>query len=294
MKKGLKLAFLTSIISGISVFTNGLFITQVDPFIFALLRNLAVAIILSLYISLSAKKIEIKNLSKSNWLNLILVGLVGGGLPFALFFSGLAQIGSSAANIINKSLFLWVAVLAIIFLKERLHWLSIIGYGVLFSALFWGTKISISVGLLLVLGATVFWAIEHIIAKIILKDISPLILCWARMVFGLPALGVVWLVYGKILPVMTYGLVMSLIVSSLLLILYMLTWYSAIKNTRVSLVSSVLVLAPLVTIILNSLLKSKYIFGEQIFFIILSMVGVSFIILPGIFKSKKGEESYGV
>jgi drug/metabolite transporter (DMT)-like permease len=294
MKKGLILALITAIISGFSVFANGLFVTKVDPVMFAFSRNLLVAIIFTFGILFSHYKMELMRLTKSSWIKLGLIGLVGGGLPFALFFSGLAMIGSNTANIINKSLFLWVAILAVTLLKERLHWISVIGYGIVFFGIFWGTKITFSSGLIMVLGATILWAIEHVVAKRTLKNISPVIVSWARMVFGIPVLGFVSLFFGKPLPVMSQSIIISLIVSSVLLSLYMLSWYSAIKYVKVSLVSSVLVLAPVITIMLTSLVKSKPVSGDQVNLTVSTVIGVSLIIIASYLRFTKSPLRYGV
>jgi drug/metabolite transporter (DMT)-like permease len=225
---------------------------------------------------------------------LVLIGLVGGGIPFALFFNGLSLIGSTTANIINKSLFLWVAVLAVTLLKEKLHWVSVIGYGILFFALFWGSKITISGGLLLVLAATLFWAVEHVIAKITLKNVSPLVVSWSRMIFGLPVLAIISLFTGKTQIGLTQPVFLSLLVSAGFLIIYMLSWYSSIKAASVSLVASVLVLAPVITLILNTLVNHKPLQIPNLITSGLTILGIFLIVIPGIRKSASRKLPYGV
>ena len=51
--------------------------------------------------------------------------------PFMLFFSGLAIASAPTAAFIHKTLFIWVAVLAVPFLGERLGWFPIAALGVL-------------------------------------------------------------------------------------------------------------------------------------------------------------------
>ncbi len=49
-------------------------------------------------------------------------------MPFVLFFEGLARATSPQAAFLHKTLVLWVAILAVVFLGERLqwgHWLAI-------------------------------------------------------------------------------------------------------------------------------------------------------------------------
>ena len=119
--KGLVLILCTAIISGVSVFINGYSVKMVDPSTFTFLKNSIVSVaILATIIGFSQLK-EIAKLSLRQWANLALIGLIGGSIPFLLFFNGLAMTGSAAGSFIHKSMFLYVAVAGIIFLKEKLN-----------------------------------------------------------------------------------------------------------------------------------------------------------------------------
>src|SRR3954449_6135209 len=63
------------------------------------------------------------------WLTLI--GIVGGSVPFLLFFTGLSLATAPTAAVIQKTLFVWVALLAVPFLGERLGLVQIGALGVL-------------------------------------------------------------------------------------------------------------------------------------------------------------------
>ncbi len=56
----------------------------------------------------------------SQWRRLGLIGVIGGGVPFLLFFEGLARASSGQAAFIHKTLLVWVALLAVPFLAERI------------------------------------------------------------------------------------------------------------------------------------------------------------------------------
>jgi len=60
-----------------------------------------------------------------------LIAIVGGSLPFLLFFTGLSLASAPSAAFIHKTLFIWVAFLAVPFLGERLGWAQICALGVL-------------------------------------------------------------------------------------------------------------------------------------------------------------------
>jgi drug/metabolite transporter (DMT)-like permease len=294
MRKAISFSLLTAFVSGVSVFANGVFVTKIDPVAFAFIRNACVAVLLTGIVLYSGQAKQLKKLSRSQWLKLIAIGAIGGGIPFALFFSGLAQIGAVNGTIIHKSMFLWVALLAVPILGETMSWLTVVGYGILFGATFaLGGKFSFvpSIGSAMVLGATLLWAIEQIVAKRILSSVSPTFVSWARMVFGLPFL-FGWLAFSGSLKFLTLStLHMSLVpvaVSSVLLGAYMLTWYQALKRAPATLVSSVLVLAPLVTIALQSGFFHKPIQLGQIQSLIVAAIGVFFVALP-ILKRQRSE-----
>ena len=51
-----------------------------------------------------------------------MIGVIGGSVPFILFFNGLAMASAPSAAFIHKTLFVWVVLLAVPFLGERLGW----------------------------------------------------------------------------------------------------------------------------------------------------------------------------
>ena len=56
---------------------------------------------------------------------------MGGGIAFVLFFDGLADTTATPAAFWRDTLVLWVAVLAIPFLRERLTWWNVAAIAVL-------------------------------------------------------------------------------------------------------------------------------------------------------------------
>jgi drug/metabolite transporter (DMT)-like permease len=278
MKKGIMFSLLAAGISGISIFANTIFVSKTDPLIFTIIRNMVVALLLSAGLVVSGQTKHLTTLSKKEWGKLLVIGAIGGGIPFALFFTGLASIGAVNGNILQKTLFLWVALLAVPFLKERISKVQLIGYATLFIGMFFfgGTfKIIPKTGTWLVLGATILWAIENVIAKITLKTVPSAVVSWGRMVFGLPFLFVAAAFFGKLgllVNVTSYSLT-PIIVSSILLTLYVTIWYRALSKAPATLVSSVLVFAPVVTAVLSLLILGKPIAGQQIAMITLLTAG---------------------
>lgn len=269
MKKGVYLAIAAAIISGVSIFVNAFFISKTDPFIFTIVRNAAVAVLLTGILLAGGFAQKLRLLSKKDWGKLMLIGAVGGGIPFALFFTGLSTIGAFNGNMIQKSLFLWVALLAVPLLKERISKVQLVGYVVLFIGMFvlGGTiRVVPSVGMWLILASTILWAIENIIAKVTLQTVPPIVVSWGRMMFGLPFLFAAAAVMGR-LPLLLSPAAytpMPIVVSSILLTVYVTTWYSALALAPATLVSSILVFAPVVTALLGSVILKKVIIGQQL------------------------------
>lgn len=267
-KKGIILAIMAAVISGVSIFSNGIFVTKTDPVVFAFVRNVVVAVILSFILWVVGGVKEIRGLGKKEWGKLLIIGAIGGGIPFAMFFTGLSMIGAVNGNAINKTLFIWVALLAVPLLHERISRMQLLGYGiVLFGMFVFGQTLTLgnNPGTWLILGATLLWAIEHVIAKVALREIAPIIVGWGRIVFGLPFLLIGVLLQGKSGQLGGLGayMMMPLLLSSMLLTAYIVSWYTALSKAPATLVSSILIIAPVVTALLSSVILQKMITRQQ-------------------------------
>ncbi|HSK06943.1 MAG TPA: EamA family transporter, partial [Acidimicrobiia bacterium] len=124
---GLLLAATTALISGVSVFVNGYGVrawTEIsDPTTYTTLKNTGAALILLIASILAARRSGAGGFGGSeageHKVGLVLVAVVGGSIPFVLFFEGLARATSGDAAFIHKTLVVWVAILAVTILRER-------------------------------------------------------------------------------------------------------------------------------------------------------------------------------
>jgi len=253
------LAIVTAVISGFSNFLNKIAVTAIkDPVFFTTLKNSIVAIFIIGIILIFKKWREVTRLDKKHLLKLFLIGIIGGSLPFALFFTGLAKTSAINAALIHKTLFIWVLLLAIPILKERLSAIQWLGVSAIFAAnLIVGGFIGFNYnsGELMILAATILWAIENVIAKIALKDISALIVAGARMAVGsLILLGFVFVRGGApaIFALNPEQWLWTLI-PAILLMGYVTTWYTALKYAPATYVATLLVPATLVTNVLSAI-----------------------------------------
>jgi drug/metabolite transporter (DMT)-like permease len=188
LRKGIYFAFLTALISGVSNFVNKIAVDVIKPpLVFTAEKNAFVGLLIIGALIATWKWQKIKKLNRKQVIYLLLIGIIGGSLPFYLFFTGLSQIPAINGAIINKTLVIWVAILAIPFLKEKMSPLLMIAVAFLFYAnLIIGgfAKFQFSQGELFVLLATILWAVEHVLAKKILPTVDPDIVTAARMGFG--------------------------------------------------------------------------------------------------------------
>lgn len=261
LKKGIYLAFLTALISGVSNFVNKIAVDVIKPpLVFTAEKNAIVGLLIVGILIATWKWKKIKNLNKKQIIYLGLIGIIGGSIPFYLFFTGLSQIPAINGAIIHKSLIIWVTILAIPFLKEKISPLQIVAVALLFySNLIIGgfTKFQFSSGELFILMATILWAIEHVLAKKILPTVDPDIVTAARMGFGaLILLGAASIMVPAALAkslAPTSAQMFWMIATAMLLFGYVTAWYRALKFAPITVVASILVSATLVTNILSAI-----------------------------------------
>lgn len=285
MRKGIIFALITALISGFSIFYNKLIIVKgIDPLIFNIIKNGGVAIILSsLFLPLLRIK-KLTSLSANQWKKLMLIGLIGGSIPFILYFEGLRIVAATNANLIHKTLFLWVAAMAIPILGEKLNIWQIVGYLlVAWSNLFIGgfSGFTASLGELMILAATIFWSLEVIIAKMTLKDIDSEIVAWGRMFFGSLILIAIAINQNKLilLTKITPAQILPILGSILLLCGYVIAWYKALKFAPATVVTSVLILSTPITNILTAIfINHTFLPQPQFINLIFTILGLTFII----------------
>lgn len=279
MKKGIYLALITSVVSGFSIFASKIFVAKLDPIVFTTLKNIFVAVILS-FVILNKRHIQsLLKLNRKDIFRLILIGIIGGGIPFALFFTGLSMTSAATGAIIHKTLFIWVAILAYFFLKERFGVLQIVGYILIITSAIFIAKInkfSLGAGELMILGATMLWAIENVIAKRTLANVSSELVGWARMTIGSVVLFSVVLFQGKSIAIsgLSQEQIISVLIGGILLTTYVLTWYKALSYAPASLVAVILTLSTLVTSSLSSMFITHNFPAAEIMSNILLAVGV--------------------
>ncbi|MBU0619312.1 DMT family transporter [Patescibacteria group bacterium] len=283
MSKGILLVLITALISGVSIFINKLIITGLNPYVFTLSKNVLVAIGLGLILYQTQQLSRFKTLSFKDWLNLGLIGLIGGSLPFLLFFQGLSQTTAVNAALIHKNLFIFVSVFSWFWLKEKLNkkflWAAaflILGNLFILKAF----SFKFQPGDNLILAATILWALENILSKKLLSRLPALTVAFGRMGFGSLLIGVFLLFNRQWLQFDNFGLVQirGIVITSLFLLGYVVSWYSALKRLPVSLGTAILTLGSPITTLLSLTVLGVIPAGQQIFGMLLFGVGVTFLL----------------
>ncbi|MBU0530073.1 MAG: EamA family transporter [Candidatus Aenigmatarchaeota archaeon] len=259
---GTLLAVCTAIISGVAIFANKIFIVDMDPTIFTAVRAIFIGIIFFVISSVQVK-FDYKKFKKIPWKYLLVIGIIGGGVAFLMFFTGLKFTTGGRAAFLHKTLPLYTTLLAFVFLKERITQKQLtalifmfIGTIVLYSAVITPTEMWLNPGLgdLLIIGATIFWGIENVVAKkaMMLKE-SNLVVGFGRMFFGALILFGVVLLTGKLDLLFTLQphQTANLLISTAILFGFVLTYYWSLKYINVSKASSILLLAPVITLLLG-------------------------------------------
>jgi drug/metabolite transporter (DMT)-like permease len=250
---GIALALVTAAISGVSIFVNSYAVKQIaDPAIFTTLKNgIAAAVLLVLALTV-VRRADLQRIDRRDWLGVAVVGVVGGGIAFLLFFTGLALASAPSAAFIHKTLFVWVALLAVPVLGERLGLLQIGALSALLGAqlliappagVTWGA------GETMIASATLLWAVEVVLARRLLVRVPTGVLGVGRLGVGLIVLAGYLALTGR-LPLLTELSATQwawATFTGLLLAGYVASWFGALSRAPATVVTSVLVLGAPIT-----------------------------------------------
>lgn len=272
----------TALISGFAIFMNAFSVAKFDPFVFTTLKNSFVVIGLLAVLYLGKQTKYLKTISIDDWKKLIVIGIVGGSVPFLLFFWGLKNSSAVTAAFIHKTMFIWVSLLAFVFLKERLTRKQIAGAGALLIGLFMFAgypQLTFGLGELAVVAATLLWSIETIISKKVLATVKPTIVAAARMGFGLFVL-IPFISLTSGFPALSINHYAWLLITGAFLLGYVFTWYHGLALVKASEATAVLLLGSVITSILSWAFLAK-----EIEFMTFLGIGLMLLGLTGMTKS---------
>ncbi len=271
MPSGIGLALIAALISGVAVYANGYGVSSwksagTSAATYTTAKNLMAASILLLLVWLANRRRSSEGFTRPSrpgqWLGLATVGIIGGSLPFLLFFEGLTRASSGQAAFIHKTLVIWVALLAVPLLRERLGLIQLGAIGLLVAGQYFLvggiSHVALDTGEMMILAATLLWAVEVIIAKRLLTDLSPLTVGTTRMCLGVAILIGYAIATGAPGELAALGLHhwWWVVATGAILTLYVATWFSALARASAVDVTAVLVGGAVITALLRSGLQS--------------------------------------
>ncbi len=298
---GLLLALCTAMVSGVAVFLNSYGVKAFgNPTLYTTAKNIVAAVVLVIVGSVAARRDArpVRPRGARQWLTLAVIGVIGGSVPFVLFFEGLARASSVQAAFIQKTLVMWVALGAVLVLKERLHWPHLVAIVLLVVGqigLAGGPGGIWDNGTAMILAATLLWSVEVVVAKRLLGDLSSWTVGIARMGFGSVVL-VAWTMTrgtsGGLLHLTPtqWGWVL---LTGLILAAYVGTWFAALARAQAVDVTAVLVIGALVTAALSAVVKGTALAPQTPWLVMLltgtALVGWVMVRTPAVASARSTE-----
>ncbi len=251
---GYLFAALNAIVSGFAIYINSLGVKLFsDSTLYTTLKNAVVGVALLLPLLFFAqRRAELQRLKPRQWGLLVLLAIVGGSVPYALFFRGLQLSTAVTSSLLNHTQFLLVAVLAVVLLSERvgiLMWAAL-------AVLLVGTSLGLNIGqvrwnegALLVALSTVLFAAGVVLAKYLLRELSTVTVMAAKM-----SLGSIFLV-GYVAATGHLGAVTSLsavqweyaLGTGLILLAFTVTAFLALRHAPATVATAIPAASPLIT-----------------------------------------------
>ena len=200
-RTGLALAGLTALVSGVSVFVNGYGVARFDDATtYTTAKNLVAAVLVTAILVVQRRRRAFTSgatpptpattRNPRTFASLAAVAVIGGSVPFVLFFEGLARVSSSDAAFVHKTLVVWVAILAVLFLGERVavpHLVAIVLILAGYAQLAGGVGFpEIGSGEALIMAATLCWSVEVVLVRSLLRrGVPEMVVGTSRMAGGI-------------------------------------------------------------------------------------------------------------
>jgi len=247
---GVLLVLATAVISGVSTFLNGYAVGSTSSNAFVTVRNLTVAgMLLPIGLVALARTGNLPN--RKDLGTLAVIGLIGGAIPFLLFFRGLqlaaAAHGTLTASFVYRTLFVFAAVFGVVALREKFHARVAIAAALVLGGNFLLLSLVSPIwtaGTLYVLAATVLWAVEYTVSKRVLGHLGGTTVGLGRMGFGAIFLAGFLSFTGGWGAVSGFssGQWLWVGISAALLTGFVFTWYVGLARVDLGVATTVLVL----------------------------------------------------
>ncbi len=302
--RGIAWALLAAGISGVAVFLNSYGVRAAgNPTVYTTAKNLIAAIVLIAAaaatgwqgrrrknlpaaggLSAVVRERSLRRLPRAQIAGLAVIGVIGGSVPFALFFEGLARTSATDAAFVQKTLLVWVALLAVPLLGERLGPAHLGAIALLVAG-----QVAAAGGLAglkpgsgeaMILAATLLWSVEVIVAKRLLSGpaaVTSLTVGAARMGLGSVVL-VTWVAVTGHFATLT-GLTGAAwawaLITGAILAAYVGTWFAALARAPAVDVTAVLVAGAIITALLSAVTTGAALPASELLGLALVAVGTA-------------------
>jgi drug/metabolite transporter (DMT)-like permease len=255
---GYAAAALAAAVSGFAVFFNAYGVRLfADATLYTTLKNAVVGVlVLAPLAVLPAARRELRGLRRRQWAWLGALALVGGSVPYVLFFEGLRQTTPATGAVLNHLQFAVVALLAVPLLRERVTPAMWLGLAALLAGALLGTDVGAlrwNGGAALVLVSTVLFGAGFVLARHLLRDLSTSTVIAAKMTAGSAVL-IAWsAATGRLGTVAHLGGMQwrFVLASGLILLAFTVATLVAIRHAQVTSVTAIGMAAPAVTFVLQ-------------------------------------------
>ncbi len=188
-RTGYLLALGAAAISGVSIYINSFGVRALpDATLYTTLKNaVAGAVLLVPVVAFAHRRAELARLTAREVAWLAALAVIGGSVPYVLFFRGLQLTTAGTGSLLNHAQFLVVAALAIPLLRERISGLAWAGLLLLAAGSLAGTDLGtvrLNSGALLVLASTLLFGAGVVLSRHLLARLSPELVMAAKMSAG--------------------------------------------------------------------------------------------------------------
>jgi len=256
-RRGYQFALLSMVVSGVAIYVNAAAVKGFpDSTLYTALKNGAagLALLLPLVVSPTRRR-ELRRLSRREMLLLSVVALIGGSVPYALYFRGLQLSTPVTASVIDHAQFLLVALAALVFLGERLGaavWVSLVVLFVGLSAGLAAEAVSVDAGVPFLAAGTVLFAADFVLMKYLLRGVPLYAVMLFKLTLGSALLLAFVAVTGRLgivggLTILQWGYVAA---TGLVLLGFTAASVAGLRHASATAVSAIPAGSPLVTTLL--------------------------------------------
>lgn len=289
VRVGYGLAVLNAVVSGVAIYVNSRGVSHFhNAVVYTSLKNGVSGLLLLPLALFPAQRRRYRQLRRRDWQWLLLLAVTSGSLPYALYFTGLKMTNAVTGSLGSHLEFVVVAVLAVVFVGERLSRPMWAGLAVLLAGVLLSTSLGLvrfNEGTALIAVSTVLFSVGFVITKHLFQGrLATTVVMTAHLTVGSVFLFVYLAAVGELAPIAHLdSLQWSYVVATgIILLLFTVTAYVAIRLIRVAAVTAIGAGAPIVTIAVDLLVnRPAHVAGEEIG-LALTFVAVGAILVIGL------------